>query len=632
MFIWQKNGIVRVLKDGALLPTPFLDFSSKVNTYNDNGMLGLAFGPDFSDTGSVYLTYVYEPNGNPNDTRTKMARLVKVTADPANPDVALAGSEATILGDFPVDYGTHVLGTIRFARDGTMFFGNGDGASPSSVDANALGAQDLDSVRGKIFRVNRDGTAPSDNPFYDGTDSIRSRVWCYGVRNPYRFSLHPTTGEPYFADVGWDTWEEIDRGVRGGNFGWPCYEGNGPQPGYQSRFGQCAAVSSVIAPIITYPHSGGDLNSAGTCIVGGDFYTGNRYPPSYEGNYFYADYSGNWIHRLVLDANGNLASAAPFANGILAPTCVEQGPDGLLYYVSFSTGEIRRIRYNGPVAVASATPSYGYSPLQVSFSSLGSTNPFGGTLTYSWDFGDAATSSLANPTHTYSASGVATFTATLTVRDSNNLTSSATVKITVGSLPPTPTIFTPADGTGFLPGQTVSYQGSAADPDEGALPPSSLKWTVLLHHNTHVHTFVGGTGSEGSFVAEKHDIIGTFSYEIVLTATDSSGLAASTSVQLPILADTTSPTTPSGLTAATASSSQVDLSWGASADDAAVAGYLVERQGGGSADFVQIGTATDTTYSDTSVTANTSYSYRVRAIDASGNVSDYSAVASATTP
>src|SRR5205807_6234638 len=349
MFIWQKNGIVRVLKDGALLPTPFLDFSSKVNTYNDNGMLGLAFGPDFSDTGSVYLTYVYEPNGNPNDTRTKMARLVKVTADPANPDVALAGSEATILGDFPVDYGTHVLGTIRFARDGTMFFGNGDGASPSSVDANALGAQDLDSVRGKIFRVNRDGTAPSDNPFYDGTDSIRSRVWCYGVRNPYRFSLHPTTGEPYFADVGWDTWEEIDRGVRGGNFGWPCYEGNGPQPGYQSRFGQCAAVSSVIAPIITYPHSGGDLNSAGTCIVGGDFYTGNRYPPSYEGNYFYADYSGNWIHRLVLDANGNLASAAPFANGILAPTCVEQGPDGLLYYVSFSTGEIRRIRYNGPV-------------------------------------------------------------------------------------------------------------------------------------------------------------------------------------------------------------------------------------------------------------------------------------------
>jgi len=159
-----------------------------------------------------------------------------------------------------------------------------------------------------------------------------------------------------------------------------------------------------------------------------------------------------------------------------------------------------------------------------------------------------------------------------------------------------------------------------------------LKWTVLLHHNTHVHTFVGGTGSEGSFVAEKHDNIGTFSYEIVLTATDSSGLAASTSVQLPILADTTSPTTPSGLTAATASSSQVDLSWGASADDAAVAGYLVERQGGGSADFVQIGTATDTTYSDTSVTENTSYSYRVRAIDASGNVSDYSAVASATTP
>src|SRR5206468_2540443 len=173
MFIWTKNGIVRIFKNGTLLATPFLDFSSKVNTYNDNGMLGFAFDPDFSNNGYIYLTYIYEPGGNPNDSSPKVGRLVRVTASTANPDIMLSGSETIILNNFPTDFGTHVLGTIRFAPDGTMFFGNGDGSSPSSVDPNALQAQNLDSVRGKIFRVRTDGSAPSDNPFYDGNDSIR---------------------------------------------------------------------------------------------------------------------------------------------------------------------------------------------------------------------------------------------------------------------------------------------------------------------------------------------------------------------------------------------------------------------------------------------------------------------------
>lgn len=334
MFIWQKNGVVRVFKNSALLPTPFLDFSAKVNTFNDNGMWWLAFDPDFDHSGFIYITYVYEPNGNPNDPSPKVARLVRVTADPANPDVMLAGSEVSILDNLPNTSGTHSLGAIRFAPDGTMFVGNGDGASPSSVDLDAFGAQDLENVRGKIFRINPDGTAPADNPFYDGTDSVRSKVWCYGVRNPYGFGLHPVTHVPYFADVGWNDWEEINRGVAGGNFGWPCYEGNGPQPGYQGVSGQCAGATSVIAPIRTYSHSTGDLSEGGTCIVGGDFYSGVAYPPTYQGSFFYADYSGNWIHRLVLDAGGGVLSALPFATGITGPTYVGQGPDEMLYYVS----------------------------------------------------------------------------------------------------------------------------------------------------------------------------------------------------------------------------------------------------------------------------------------------------------
>jgi glucose/arabinose dehydrogenase len=631
MFIWQKNGIVRIFKNGQLLSTPFLDFSSKVNTYNDNGMWGLAFDPGFATNRYVYLTYIYEPNGNPNDPSPKIARLVRVTASSSNPDVMQAGTEVALLDNLPNDYATHSIGTIRFAADGTMFVGNGDGASPYGVDANAFGAQQLDNVRGKLFRLNTDGTAPPDNPFYTDPNSVRSKVWAYGLRNPYRFSLHPTTGEPFLADVGWNDAEEIDRGTSGGNYGWPCYEGRAPQSGYQAAIPQCASVTEVIGPIISYTHSAGDLGQGGTCIVGGDFYSGNLYPQMFQGNYFYADYSGNWIHRLILDANGNVISNATFATGISGPTCVEQGPDGMLYYVAFNSGQIRRIRFNGPVAVANATPSYGYSPLPVSFSSAGSTNSAGGTLTYSWNFGDGTTSTQANPSHTYTAAGVTNFNAVLTVTGASNLTSSASVRITVGSQPPIPFIAAPTNNAGFMPGQIVSYQGSATDPDQGTLPGNSLQWTVLLHHNTHVHTEISNTGTQGSFVVENHGPVGSFYYEIVLIATDSSGLSASTNVNVTVLQDTVAPSTPTNLVATPLSGVQVRLNWSASSDNVAVARYEIERQSPGATNFVQIATPTDTTYNDSGLWPLTSYNYRVRAVDASGNPSPYSNVAGATT-
>jgi glucose/arabinose dehydrogenase len=531
LFIWQKNGVVRIFENGGLLPTPYLDFSAKVNTYNDNGMLGLAFDPDYQNNGYVYLTYVLEPGGNPNAPGSKTGRLVRVTTDLSNHEVMLPGSELVILDGFQVDYGTHAIGTIRFAPDGTLFFAHGDGANPGTVDANALGAQDLDNPRGKIFRINPDGTAPTDNPFYDGTESVRSRVWAYGVRNPYRFSMHPTTGEPYFADVGWNEWEEVDRGVAGGNYGWPCYEGSNPQPLY-GPFPQCDPLPPAIPPIIEYAHGGN-----GSCIIGGDFYTGVEYPEEYQGNYFYGDFSGEWFGRAVLDAGGDVVTTETFATGVPGPTSLEQGPDGLLYFVAFETGEIKRILYNGPLAVASASPTSGYSPLEVTFSSAGSTAPDQGILSYFWDFGDGATSIIADPTHTYTAGGVSVFLPELTVTDSTRQTSTATVQVTVGSLPPVPTISAPEDGTGYHPGQTVTYQGSGTDPDDGPLAPAALSWTVLLHHNnTHSHVLSGGTGSEGTFTVEDHGPIGTFSYEVVLTATDSSGLAGTTSIFLPVLA------------------------------------------------------------------------------------------------
>src|SRR5262249_18741748 len=158
------------------------------------------------------------------------------------------------------------------------------------------------------------------------------------------------------------------------------------------------------------------------------------------------------------------------------------------------------------------------------------------------------------------------FNATLTVSNSGGSNSVATVPITVGSVPPVPVISSPSGNIAPVePGTVISYSGSASDPEDGPLPGTSLQWDILLHHNTHVHASSLTTGYAGSFVAQSHGE-GTYSYELVLTATDSSGLQAKTSVVVPVLPDTTPPTAPDNLAATGSGSSVADLSWTASTD------------------------------------------------------------------
>src|SRR5262249_16227526 len=345
------------------------------------------------------------------------------------------------------------------------------------------------------------------------------------------------------GEVGWDTWEEVDRG-RGDNFGWPCYEGDLPQPLYMAAFTLCQNLpaSDVTFPIYNYDHSLG-----GAAVIGGAYYTGNIYPAQYQGNFFMADYVRNTISRMVFDSNNNLVSVIPFANNLSSPVSVEMGLDGYLYFVCFSTGEIIRIRFNGPSAQASANPIYGYSPLVVNFSIAGSSDPQNLPVTFFWDFGDGNTSTQANPTHTYTSAAVITYTVKLTVTNSNNQSSSDLLSITVGSLPPTATITSPSNGTNFQVGDTITYAGSATDPDDGPLPGSALSWMILLHHNDHYHSFLGSTGSGGSFVVPDLGD-GVYGFKFVLTATDSSGLLgfASVSTHTCLAMTLDPPTVPNG--------------------------------------------------------------------------------------
>ncbi len=205
MFVWQKNGVVRIIKNGQLLPTPFIDLSVKVNTFDDRGFWGLAFDPHFASNGLVYLSYTFENAGNPNSSGPEPARLTRVTADPANPDVALPGTEMVILGSVGTPPCSalpacadciavrrrlpHARVNLQFAADGMLFVGVGDGADG---DRRTRCVRRTSTARtARSCGSGTDGTAPSDNPFYDGTNSRRSKVWLYGVRNPFRFTLQP---------------------------------------------------------------------------------------------------------------------------------------------------------------------------------------------------------------------------------------------------------------------------------------------------------------------------------------------------------------------------------------------------------------------------------------------------------
>ena len=230
-----------------------------------------------------------------------------------------------------------------------------------------------------------DGTIPTDNPFYDGTGPNDDSIWALGLRNPYRSYYDAPTGRLYVGDVGGNvnstSYEELDYGQRGANYGWPNCE-----------VGTCGN-SAFTAAAYAYPHAGRDA-----CITAGFVYHGTQFPASYQGSFFFADYAQNWIKRLTVDASGTVTGVYNFepANGSADGPYGDivdlvEGPDGALYYAdigySDTTGQtavskIRRIRFvssgnQAPVAASSASPNAGVAPLTVNFSSAGSSDPEG---------------------------------------------------------------------------------------------------------------------------------------------------------------------------------------------------------------------------------------------------------------
>ena len=289
------------------MTTPFLSLS--VNSDGERGLLGIAFDPGFANNHFVYVYYTTAAAPVHN-------RISRFTA---NGDVAMPGSEVVLLDLDNLSGATnHNGGAIHFGPDGKLYAGVGE-------NANSANAQTLGNLLGKILRINADGTIPPDNPFFATASGKNRAIWALGLRNPFTFAFNRASGRMFIDDVGASTWEEIDDGITGSNYGWPQVEG--PQP---------PGVAGVRYPIHSYAHT------AGACAIsGGTFYAPPvpQFPADYSGDYFFADLCAGFIRRLHL-ANG---SVSDFATGISNPVDLQVGPEGALYYLARGSGSVVRI-------------------------------------------------------------------------------------------------------------------------------------------------------------------------------------------------------------------------------------------------------------------------------------------------
>ena len=540
MLVGELAGRIEVLAPPYTTPSPnpFLQLTNVGEAGVQQGLYDIVLDPDFETN---HFFYVFYTAGTPNHDRVS-----RFTAN-ASLTGTVSGSEDILYEDPQNANAEHHGGSLNFANDGTLLFTTGEHFDPDN-------SQDLTSPRGKVHRINPDGTVPTDDPFFDGVGPNWDSVWASGLRNPYRAYYDAPTGRYYIADVGGNdpstAHEEIDIGVAGANYGWPDSEGNCSSP--------------CTSPVFSYPH-----NDRDAAITGGFVYHGTEFPARYRGAYFYADYTQNWIRGIKLDGGGNVVDSFNFepsdgsTDGPYGDIVyLAEGPDGALYYVdlgysdiggTFGVSKIRRISYTSsnqaPVVHASASPTSGPTPLHVNFSSAHSSDPEGQPLTYSWDFGDGTTSTAANPTHTYSTRGP--YQVRLTVSDGVQDSVSTPITINAGSVP-TATILTPNNNLHFRAGDVISYSGDGTDPDDGDLPNSAFTWNIDFLHDGHVHPGTpvhGVTGGSFTIPSSGHDFSGNTRYRITLTVTDSDGLSSSRSVVVrPRKVNLTFDTVPSGRT------------------------------------------------------------------------------------
>jgi glucose/arabinose dehydrogenase len=280
LFVIGQKGKIHVIKDGKVMPVPFLDLSTKVdwgnNSYSEKGLLGLAFHPQFRNNGKFYV-YYSAPGGGAGADHKSMVEEYTVSD---NPDAANLTARKIIEIDQPES--NHNGGQLAFGPDGFLYLGLGDGGGSGDRHGSIGNGQDLKSLLGKILRIDVNTETgyriPADNPFVNA--QARPEIFAYGLRNPWRFSFDLKTGQLFCADVGQNKWEEVNLIEKGKNYGWRIMEGNHcydpPQKCNQA---------GLARPIAEYDHS------EGKSVTGGYVYRGQKFP-DLQGKYIFADWTG----------------------------------------------------------------------------------------------------------------------------------------------------------------------------------------------------------------------------------------------------------------------------------------------------------------------------------------------------
>jgi PKD repeat protein len=625
IFVGEQGGVIK-LYDGPndTTATSFADLRTEVHGYWDRGLESIVLDPQFPSRPYLYASYTYDApigadapswgtpgedgDGCPSPPGATAAGCV-VSGRLSRLTVANNGSgntisnEKVLINDWCQQFPSHSVGDIGFGADGNLYMSAGDGASfghvdygqsgiplnpcgdpPSGVggtqtaasgEGGALRSQDIRSggdplgLDGTVIRVDPDSGRPvPDIGAGASTSQLNAaRVVAFGFRNPFRFAIRPGTDPPeiWVGDVGWNSWEEIDRveteagvaGTTNNNFGWPCVEGASDRPYSSVGFCQSLYASGgpdkppyfsfqhgvAVDPTETSLSPRACAINAGSAISGLAFYDDGSgdfgFPVAYDGSLFFADYARGciWVMKAGSDGEPDPSKISVF-NGVRGPVDLEVAPDGSLYYVSISGGEVHRISYesanHAPIARATATPDHGAAPLQVDLDASGSSDPDPGEqLSYAWDLdGDGAfdDSAAVAPTVTYPSEGV--YRPQVRVTDGAGAFSKAAAMVDVGA-PPQPSIDLPAAGATFDANTAINFSGSASDAKDGSIPASGLHWKAVLNHcvsgggchQHHIQDFDGVAGGQLDMPAHERPYYLT----LTLTAIDSDGLQASVS-------------------------------------------------------------------------------------------------------
>jgi glucose/arabinose dehydrogenase len=481
LFVCEQGGQLRVIENGSLLPTSFL--TVPVDSSGERGLLGVAFDPSFVSNHYVYIYYTVpapEPGAHAHN---------RVSQFMANGNVKI-GNEVILmeLEDLSLTLTNHNGGALGFGLDQKLYISVGD-------NANSANSQMLSNRLGKILRINSDGTIPSDNPFVNQLNATPA-IWAFGLRNPFSFAFQLSTGRMFINDVGEGSYEEINEGLIGANYGWPTCEG------------PCSTSHPELRnPLYYYAHPA-NSSTQGCAITSGAFYNPStvQFPSNYLGKYFFVDLCGNWMNYIDPTNPPTVNQATVFAIGLVgSPVAVLVGPDGSLIYLSRSGGQVSRISYAVPSITtqpASLTVSVG-KPASFSVAASGAT-----PLSYQWQRNEADIPGANETSYTIPATTASDNGARFRCKVSNSfgeaISNAALLTVRCkggcvsGSITATPNPIIVCDGTG-LGSTTLNYTSTGAT-------------NIEIHLNSPSGTLVPSVGTTGSVVTGKTVSDGTRFY------------------------------------------------------------------------------------------------------------------------